>query len=116
MRGGPCGRSAGARAKRVARSRASGWLLIEPHLAVNYRPALEADHAAAPTVIGVWAGAGAGASMRAWNSLSVMPVHQVESSSKMISRLPYRRSMAAAVGKLGLPPGISSEEWSVSWR
>ena len=34
----------------------------------------------------------------------------------MISRFPYRRSMAAAVGKLGLPPGISSEEWSVSWR
>src|SRR5438045_265613 len=31
-------------------TRVSGWLLIEPHLAVNHRPALEADHAAAPTV------------------------------------------------------------------
>src|SRR5437588_6297837 len=36
-------------------TRVSGWrwLLIEPHLAINHRPALEADHAAAPTVIGV---------------------------------------------------------------
>src|SRR5437764_14607618 len=96
-------------------TRVSGWLLIEPHLAVNHRPALEADHAAAPTVSGGWAGAGAGAIIRAWNSLSVMPVHQVESSAKMISRFPYRRPMAAAVAKLRPPPGISAEARSVSW-
>src|SRR5207248_11073073 len=41
-------------------TRVSGWLLIEPHLAINHRPALEADHPAAPTATGAWAGPGAG--------------------------------------------------------
>src|SRR5205807_8596676 len=57
-------------------TRVSGWLLIEPHLAINHRPALEAEHAAAPTVTGRWPRAGPGAIMRAGNALSVIPGQQ----------------------------------------
>src|SRR5439155_12538964 len=47
---------------------------------------------------------------RACSSLSVTPRHQVERSSNSISRCSYKRSMSDESLKVGLPPGMSSEE------